>query len=551
MKHGTLVRNKAATPVAPFQSLICNVLPKNVRLETLEERSYTVVPMVMLTEGVHAGSSGPLLYTNEELAKTPIIWNHKPVVVYHPERDGVGLSACDPVILQNRKVGLILNASYEKSRLKAEAWIEKDRADKVDERIMAAVETNKMMELSTGLFVDMEESEGEFKGDPYVGIARNYRPDHLALLPDKIGACSIQKGAGFLRNQGEDKKGFSELRRHLTTMGLGHLATALTGNEMSFSNIQQSICAALMKKLGYDPQKGPWVWVADVYSDFFIYEYEGKLFRLGYDAADTGITIEDGKPAEVKRVTEYRTVEGAYVGNQDQPTENEDTTMDKTKMILAILAAGAASGWSENDRPALDKLSDAQIKSIHNGLTANASPPANTEAKKVLVDAIIANNQYGWVEGDRVALMAMNEQQLAKIKLTAPAAAPAAPAATAQPAAATTVTANSNQPQTLEQYISSAPPAMREVLNSSLDALQKEKGVLIEGITKNSNNPFSKDELGNMPIGDLRKLARLAYAPVAPVAGSTVPNYAGMAPVPVENAAVEEPLELPSMTFGK
>ena len=119
--------------------------------------------MVILTEGVHNGSDGPLLYPKEELSKTPVIWNHKPVVVYHPEMNGQGVSACDPDIITNRKVGVMMNTRFEKGRLKSEAWIETDRANAVDDRIMEAIEKNVMMELSTGVFVDCEAAEGKWK----------------------------------------------------------------------------------------------------------------------------------------------------------------------------------------------------------------------------------------------------------------------------------------------------------------------------------------------------------------------------------------------------
>ena len=83
------------------------------RFDTMEGKQFLVAPMVMLTEGVHAGSGGPLYYSKNELNDCPQAWNHKPVVVYHPEANGEGVSACDPIILSNRKVGVIMNAKTE------------------------------------------------------------------------------------------------------------------------------------------------------------------------------------------------------------------------------------------------------------------------------------------------------------------------------------------------------------------------------------------------------------------------------------------------------
>lgn len=211
-RPSVLVRNKAATTESVRTEIVFNLRPKLTRNETLEGRAYKVVPMVMLTEGVHRGSSGALLYPADELGKTPQVWNMKPIVVNHPEGNGVGLSACDPEVAENYKVGMIMNTRFDDlGRLCAEAWIEEHRADKVDDRVMEAINNQEMMELSTGVFVDREGEPGEFEGEAYDAIARNYRPDHLAILPDKKGACSIADGAGFIRNQEQAEALIDEL----------------------------------------------------------------------------------------------------------------------------------------------------------------------------------------------------------------------------------------------------------------------------------------------------------------------------------------------------
>jgi hypothetical protein len=186
-----------------------------VRHDTMEGRDYLVAPMVMLTEGVHKGSNGPLYYPQDELSKTPESWNHKPVVVYHPTMNGMGVSACDPDIITSRKVGVIMNTRYDSKtgKLRAEAWLEKDRVNLVDDRITKSLENNEIMELSTGLFTDNEVVSGEHNGKSYTSVARNYRPDHLALLPDKKGACSIEDGAGFLQLNSEQQTTLSEAVR--------------------------------------------------------------------------------------------------------------------------------------------------------------------------------------------------------------------------------------------------------------------------------------------------------------------------------------------------
>ena len=70
-----------------FQYITSNV-KSLVRHDSMEGRDYLVGPMVMINEGVHAGSDGPIYYPAAELRKGLNTWNHRPIVVYHPQRNG-------------------------------------------------------------------------------------------------------------------------------------------------------------------------------------------------------------------------------------------------------------------------------------------------------------------------------------------------------------------------------------------------------------------------------------------------------------------------------
>lgn len=496
----------AEPPQQTIQELVTNVLPKLCRNDQMGGRDYIVVPMVILTEGVHHGSEGPFFYPKEELQKIPTVWNHKPVVVYHPEMNGQGVSACDPSIISSRSVGVMMNTRYEKGRLKSEAWIEKDRADAVDERIMAAVEAGEMMELSTGVFTDNEMEPGEWNGEAYIGIARNYRPDHLALLPDKIGACSISDGAGFLRNEEKKKKGAmaAAIQKVLARLGL-------VENELSFDNTRAMLATALRERFNANLENGPFLFVEDVYQNFVVYEFDNKLFRLGYTSTDTGVTLSEDQPVEVKRVTEYRTVDGSFVGNQEEGRlsnqSNQEDDMEKKQMVEAIITANI--GWSKDDHEKLMSFSDDQLKVLHKATESDDSgeggdPPATSE----------------------------------------PTPAPAQKATSAP-------TANQGKgPQTIEEFIDSAPAGIQEVLRNGVDVLNEEKSSLISAILQNKEGGFTEDELKSRPIGELRKIARLA-APVQAKPSARPAYYGGQGPTtPVENQA-EEPMEVPTLNFEK
>jgi hypothetical protein len=76
-----------------------------------------------------------------------------------------------------------------------------NRVAVVDKRVLAAIEERRMLEVSTGRGMADNIDSGVHNGKQYAAIARGIIPDHLAILPDKIGACSIADGAGLLRNE--------------------------------------------------------------------------------------------------------------------------------------------------------------------------------------------------------------------------------------------------------------------------------------------------------------------------------------------------------------
>ena len=470
-----------------FQILSAKTTGK-VRHDRMAGRDYIVAPMVMLVEGVVAGSDGPLFYPADELKRNTSIWNHKPVVVYHPMRNGEGISACDPEVITNRSVGVIMNTKFIKAtktnpaKLNAEAWIEKTRISVVDARVEAAIEEGKMMELSTGLSVDVEKTPGKYGDKEYNGIARNYRGDHLALLPDQKGACSLDDGAGLLRNEG--KPG-------MLNNAIKEIEARFVENELSYSQISAAVGAALRAKLG-DKWMG---WTEDMFDGYCIYYSDGELYRQDYHLSDADATLI-GEPTQVRRVTTYEKV--AATQNQAPPKE---LTVDKTKMIDGLIA-NKATKWEEADRPFLVTLNEGQLTKLE---------PAVVEAAPV-----------------------------------APVAPVVAPVANAAPVAAPA------KPVTFEELLQNADPGLRDSIHDGIAANQQERAALITKITGNAANTFKPEELGAMRTPQLRAIAALVAPPVAQpgYGGYRAPNYAGAAgAAPTTNTAAQEAYVSPVMNF--
>lgn len=496
-----------------LMTLVSNADVAQVRYETLEGRPHVVVPIVMMTEGVHKGSGGEVMYNSADMAAAPTIWDHKPIVVYHPEIDGKGASACDQTILNKQKVGIMLHTAYE-DKLKCEGWIDIDRANLVDLRIMQAINNKQMMEVSTGVYVDLVRNEGEWQGQKYIGSATNLRADHLALLPDQKGACSIEKGAGLLRNAAAPEIDHRRIDLMITAL----LTNKKLDTSMSFNNIRESLYSLLNARLSGNIKELQNWWLEDVFPDFCVYEQSGKFYKLAYSISDGTVVLSNDPPEEVLKVTEYRTVSGSFIGNSEQGTQS---IMTKPELVSKLITNG---GWKESDRPYLMEQKEEDLKRypITNAEMSDAEKAAAAKAKKDKEDA------------DK--LTANTDTQI-----------------------------NNQAPAilTTEQYLAAAPASIKTLLTNALEHEKTEKKRLAAIITNAKGNQFTAAylEAPERTVPELQALVSLAqggateqpsqqgYQPPPMLMG----NYAGAAAGGViTNAAVTETaLPRPSNPFAK
>ncbi|NCC61358.1 MAG: DUF2213 domain-containing protein [Verrucomicrobiae bacterium] len=337
-----------------YISLVSNLVGL-VRNETLEGRPYLAVPMVMIKEGVLNGSDGPILYTSEELAKVPQVWNTKPVVVQHPTLNGKSLSACDPDVLEKYRVGMIMNTSWDGQRLKAEAWLEPSRLEAVDSRVLNAVQKGEMMEVSTGLFSEIEPKPGVFKSRHYKGVVRNLRPDHLAILPDSIGACSIADGAGLMRNSRK------EMELILNSFGINR--------DAAHDKVRLLLRNAASAELGES-----FDFIENVFDTTFVYKTNEGLWQRNY-SLQGGKAVLEGLPVRVERDVTYK----ALI-NENQGKKKMENTI---KTSLGVR--------KEEDREFLEGLPKEQLtKFMQTANTAVVTPsiPPTEEKKEEIMEEV-------------------------------------------------------------------------------------------------------------------------------------------------------------------
>jgi hypothetical protein len=178
------------------------------RQERLNGVDYLVAPATILVEGVHRGSAGAIFYPANELSAFVGAWDGRPVTLGHPEIDGEPVGASTPDALEQFSLGMLMGTVYdpEQSRLRAEVWVDMARARRLAPEVLEAMQKGEPVEVSTGLWFEAQGGSGMWGNEEFETTATRFRPDHLALLPGLVGACSISDGCGLRANK-EEKGG--------------------------------------------------------------------------------------------------------------------------------------------------------------------------------------------------------------------------------------------------------------------------------------------------------------------------------------------------------
>lgn len=329
----SMVGHKTNEEVLNFNEELAILSDIKIRTEFLDKRLHLVAPVVMLVEGVHNG----LLYLEEDLKTIPESWNGRPIVVTHPKKDGEPVSVnSSPELVEKTRIGTIFNSIYEDKKLKAEIWVDVDRAMKIAPNILSSINNGTSLEVSTGLWSEEEDKEGEFGGEPYYAIARHYKPDHLALLPNEKGACSWKDGCGVRTNEVEIADG--ELSLHCIMDAIYKMLNVPSNPNDIYSS----------------PEKR----LRNVYSDYFTYEdKEGLLYKQSYKISKKGVITLKGEAEQVKKMVSYEVAQQNF--NSLTPLLKE-SSVDKKQKIEYVIGTKQMER-KEEDKVTLEALSDDEL----------------------------------------------------------------------------------------------------------------------------------------------------------------------------------------------
>lgn len=542
-----------------METLVVNLTGK-VRRETLGGREYLVAPATLLVPGVLDGSQGPLLYTLDDIQQDPARWNGMPIVVGHPYEGGLEISARRPDVLDSQGIGYVFNAQVN-GKLSADLWFDVERTRKVDERIIGALEQSKPIELSTGLLTSNEPSEGTYNGKRYTSIARNHSPDHLAILLDSEGACSMRDGCGVLMN--EDGKALlkrlseflglssNEKHKHFKTEG----GKQFPGSDFAF--VPDPAKPSTWKlRLTNSPGGTPDSGIVGA-----------AVAALGKGFRGNKVQIPSGALAGVKsKVRAAWLKANPNKSKEDLPSVvNEEANMpemtepERKELVDNIITN--CDCWKEDHREVLNALNDDDLKGWgqhvekekQTVLVANAARKGfedqqgnshvfnektgkwDTKPKEQdtnpgsgkLLDSI---NPDQLEEGDSFEQVLVGNVLKYRIKRS------------------------EAKPQTANEWFKTAPAEIQSAVRNAMDIETREKFQIIEQMTANVADDSKErvvKRLQSKPLDELRDLSALASKETEQASS---PNYFGAA-VPASNELAQDDkndiLPLPTMNWGQ
>jgi len=488
-----------------------------LRTETFEGKEFLVVPVVALVQGVlqSMNSTAPELALAEEFGRIPAAWNGRPVVMNHPVVDGVPVSASSPKVLESVQFGWVFNSVLDGEKLKVEAWLDTAKIAALGGEVATTldrIQSGTIVEVSTGLFTGVDETEGVYDGKEYEGIWRNIIPDHLAFLSEGlIGACSVDDGCGTPRvnaatpwTEYQLKEASMPTTTETEAPGTPAIPTPtpiVTTNATADCGCTKIQVNSKVKAPADGPRNAQEPFVMNVPMLFANQE----AFKFTANAYPSGMTDSDVRTILSEALEDVMEESGygywyIIAFTSDTVTYSafsyDDYDYDTFQRTFTISADNAVTLGSEVTEVMI-------LTNIVPVTTATIEETPAAESDPTL--AVSQANTTG-------------DNPMPEVNTPAPAAA----TTTATPETTTTttpeVTANAAAtatPKVLSaaEYIAAAPPELQEVLNSGLRLHANQKAAAIKALKDSGRCKFTDNQLGAMDLTMLENLVDLAKVP--------------------------------------
>lgn len=425
-------------------------------ITTFEEngKEYISVPAVIMVEGVHHGSQGKVLHTAEYLSVNVEDWDDIPVTITHPMKGGnyVGVAECPEYI-----TGHTTHTVWEDG-LKTELVLDVNELSKISPKTLKSLQANEPIEVSIGTFSENIEEKGTFKGEDYDAKTVSYIPDHVAILPDDIGACSYVDGCGIrVYKKGENnmnEKQLTEARK------------IVRDNRFTLEMYKDKPIGLARNYVNGLETDEYYFWLLDVTENSLVYEKSNKNGENKTKTYMREFTI-DGDQLVVS--DEEIEVVGEFVYKKVGEKEEEEEATDTGK---------------EEEDEATEKEEDKEKEK---------KPQTNRCCEQKVVE-LIANKQLSLSREDKDWLSQLTEEQLQAIT-------PKSLNVNKE-----SVKSHISMYKSMEDIVSLLPDVHAKKIQEGLDLLKEERMNLIKEIQTNTHNAWADEELDTMDTSFLKKL---------------------------------------------
>ena len=178
--------------------IINSIDTSDVRHETLKGRDWLVAPITLIKSMNLSKGYVP----ESQVINSTRAWNGTPLTLNHPRNaQGQLVSANSPEMSEKTWLGHIFNAesrNEDTAYVDGEAWFDIEHCNNLGgeaKQIIENLESDTSVAVSSSYFGN-DMPAGNYDGEYYEKVKGNLKPDHVAVLPNKRGRCSMEDGCG-------------------------------------------------------------------------------------------------------------------------------------------------------------------------------------------------------------------------------------------------------------------------------------------------------------------------------------------------------------------
>ena len=322
-----------------------------IKTITEGDKATHIVPAIIIGEAVllGVGYEYPELVSRQMIINFAHKWNDIPVVIYHTWDSAKELETIEASLVGRiYKPEILMNEEdddfEEPIRLLVElhineAWLLKQKKGK---DILDRILRGEMIEVSSGYYLTkFLRQSGKFNDKDFGGIQEDADPDHLAILPDQIGAYSIGMGGGLNRmnQEGETQPLITNTEKGAVGMFKKRLLSNGSLSEAVVTAMDEKEAERVLNALEAGSEKARAEEVSRLNAEFITNYPESEAGKLAIENAAKELAVKNADKED--RDNQWKEVEGKVAMTREEfdatPKVGRDVIVNSVKEVEPAL----------------------------------------------------------------------------------------------------------------------------------------------------------------------------------------------------------------------